>query len=137
MEFFYLTLHENIVSYANPYIFGKCNLARSARLWVEMAYLCQIWRWLQQLPANFWSHPQLPGSPPPTSHSGRLGWFFCCCRLLPCNHCSNWTWVLEEISAYGSKLRSTHCRELTVSWIWIRNSFFFFKIGRSGSVNFF
>ena len=32
----------------------------------------------------------------------------CCC--LPCNHCSNWTWV-EEILAFGTRLRSTHCRE--------------------------
>ena len=32
----------------------------------------------------------------------------CCC--LPCNHCSNWTWVIEEIWAFGTRLRSTHCR---------------------------
>ena len=35
---------------------------------------------------------------------------FCCC-CLPCNHCSNWTWVVEEMFAYGYRLRSTHCRE--------------------------
>ena len=34
----------------------------------------------------------------------------CCCGL-PCNHCSNWTWVVEEILAFGTRLRSTHCRE--------------------------
>ena len=34
-----------------------------------------------------------------------------CCRCLPCDHCSNWTWVVEEILAYGDRLRSTHCRE--------------------------
>ena len=32
-----------------------------------------------------------------------------CC--LPCNHCSNWIWVVKEILAYGNRLRSTHCRE--------------------------
>ena len=36
--------------------------------------------------------------------------FICCC-CLPCNHCSNWTWVVEEISAFGNMLRSTHCME--------------------------
>ena len=25
---------------------------------------------------------------------------------LPCNHCSNWTWIVEEILAYGYRLRS-------------------------------
>ena len=35
----------------------------------------------------------------------------CCCRLL-CNHCSNWTWVVKEILAFGTRLRSTHCWEL-------------------------
>ena len=34
-----------------------------------------------------------------------------CCRCLPCNHCSNWTWVVEEILAFGTRLRSTHCSE--------------------------
>ena len=34
-----------------------------------------------------------------------------CCCCLPCNHCSNWTWVVEEILAFGARLRSTHCRE--------------------------
>ena len=34
-----------------------------------------------------------------------------CCCCLPCNHCSNWTWVVEEILAFGTRLRSTHCRE--------------------------
>ena len=34
----------------------------------------------------------------------------CCCCLL-CNHCSNWTWVVEEIFAFGTRLRSTHFRE--------------------------
>ena len=34
-----------------------------------------------------------------------------CCCCLPCKHCSNWTWVVEEILAYGNRLRSTHCRE--------------------------
>ena len=37
--------------------------------------------------------------------------YFNCCRCLPCNHCSNWTWVVEEILAFGTRLRSTHCRE--------------------------
>ena len=23
-----------------------------------------------------------------------------CCCCLPCNHCSNWTWVVEEILAF-------------------------------------
>ena len=32
-----------------------------------------------------------------------------CC--LPCNHCSNWTWVVKEILAFGTRLRSTHCKE--------------------------
>ena len=32
-----------------------------------------------------------------------------CC--LQCNHCSNWTWVVEEILVYGNRLRSTYCRE--------------------------
>ena len=35
--------------------------------------------------------------------------YFCC--SLPCNHCSNWTWVVEEILAYGNRLRSMHCRK--------------------------
>ena len=35
----------------------------------------------------------------------------CCCCCLPCDHCSNWTWVVEEILAYSIKLRFTHCRE--------------------------
>ena len=30
-----------------------------------------------------------------------------CCCCLPCNHCRNWTWVVEEILAYGDRLRST------------------------------
>ena len=30
-----------------------------------------------------------------------------CC--LQCNHCSKWTWVVEEIFAFGNRLRSTHC----------------------------
>ena len=34
---------------------------------------------------------------------------WCCC--LPCNHCINWTWVVEEILAFGTRLRSTHCKE--------------------------
>ena len=35
-----------------------------------------------------------------------------CCCCLPCNHCINWTWVVEEILAfYGPRLHSTHCRE--------------------------
>ena len=35
----------------------------------------------------------------------------CCCCRLPSNHCRNWAWVVEEILAYGNRLRSTHCRE--------------------------
>ena len=31
----------------------------------------------------------------------------CCC--LPCNHFSNWAWVVEDSLAFW--LRSTHCRE--------------------------
>ena len=34
-----------------------------------------------------------------------------CCCCLPCNHCSNWTWVVEEILAFGTRLRSTQCKE--------------------------
>ena len=35
-----------------------------------------------------------------------------CCCCLPCNHCRrSWTWVVEEILAFGNRLRSTHCRE--------------------------
>ena len=42
-------------------------------------------------------------------------WVLCCC-CLPCNYCSNWTWVVEEILAFfGTRLRSTHCRN---SIIW-------------------
>ena len=33
-----------------------------------------------------------------------------CC--IPCGHCSNWTWVVGDILAFGTRLRSTHCREL-------------------------
>ena len=40
----------------------------------------------------------------------RNGLSICCC-CLPCNHCSNWTWVVEEILAFGTRLLSTHCRE--------------------------
>jgi len=36
-------------------------------------------------------------------------WSCCCC--LPYNHCSNWTWVVKEILAFGIRLRSTHCRD--------------------------
>ena len=35
----------------------------------------------------------------------------CCCCCLPCNHCSNWTWFVKEILAFGTRLRSTHCKE--------------------------
>ena len=35
----------------------------------------------------------------------------CCCCSLPCNNCSKWTWVVEEILAFGTRLRSTHCWE--------------------------
>ena len=34
-----------------------------------------------------------------------------CCCCLPCNHCSNWTWLVEEVLAFGNRLRYTHCRE--------------------------
>ena len=34
-----------------------------------------------------------------------------CCCCLPCNHCSNWTRVVEEMLAYGNGPRFTHCRE--------------------------
>ena len=34
-----------------------------------------------------------------------------CCCCSPCNLCSNWTRVVEEILAFGTRLRSTHCRE--------------------------
>ena len=43
------------------------------------------------------------------SHVLLLPWLHVCC--LPCNHCSNWTWVVEEILAFGNRLRSTYCRE--------------------------
>ena len=33
----------------------------------------------------------------------------CCC--LPCIHCSNWAWFVEEILAFCTRLRYTHCRE--------------------------
>ena len=32
-----------------------------------------------------------------------------CCRC--CNHLSNWMWVVEEILAFGTRLRSRRCRE--------------------------
>ena len=35
-----------------------------------------------------------------------------CCCCLPCNNCSNYTWVVEEILAFSNRLRSTHCREI-------------------------
>ena len=41
---------------------------------------------------------------------GRVQGTCCCC--LPCNHCSNFTWVVEEILAYGNRLRSTPCRDV-------------------------
>ena len=28
--------------------------------------------------------------------------------VVPCNYCSNWKWVVEEILAYVNRLRSTH-----------------------------
>ena len=34
-----------------------------------------------------------------------------CCCLRRLSFCSNWTWVVEEILAYGNRLRSMHCRE--------------------------
>ena len=34
-----------------------------------------------------------------------------CCCCLPCTHCSNWTWVADQILAYGYRLHSTHYRE--------------------------
>ena len=34
-----------------------------------------------------------------------------CYYCLPCNHCSNWTWVVKEILAFSTRLRSTHCRK--------------------------
>ena len=37
-----------------------------------------------------------------------IGW------CLPCNHCSNWTWVVEEILPYGNRLRFTQCREFPI-----------------------
>ena len=30
---------------------------------------------------------------------------------LPCNHCSSWTWIVEEMLADGSRLRSTHFKK--------------------------
>ena len=27
-------------------------------------------------------------------------WRTSCCYCLPCNHCSNWTWVVEEMLAF-------------------------------------
>ena len=33
--------------------------------------------------------------------------------LLPCDDCSTWTSVVEEILAFGNRLRSTFCRECT------------------------
>ena len=40
-----------------------------------------------------------------------LGWARACCCCLLCNHCNNWTWVVEVFLAFGTRLRSTHCRE--------------------------
>ena len=37
-----------------------------------------------------------------------IPYLLCCC--LPCNHCSNWTWVVEEILPFGTRMRCTHCR---------------------------
>ena len=35
-----------------------------------------------------------------------------CCCCLPCNHCSIWTGVVgRNFGLFGSRLRSTHCRE--------------------------
>ena len=36
--------------------------------------------------------------------------FACCC--LPCNHCSNWTWKVEEMFANGNRVNSMQCRDL-------------------------
>ena len=44
------------------------------------------------------------------SYRHPVGGNLCCCCLL-CDHCSNWTWVAEEILAFGNRLRSTHCRQ--------------------------
>ena len=48
---------------------------------------------------------EVAGSPrgdPPQKHytQGKLGECYCC---LPCYNCSNWTWVVEEILAYGDR----------------------------------
>ena len=40
----------------------------------------------------------------------RSGSGWCCC-CLPSNHCINSTWVVEEILAFGNRLRSTHRRD--------------------------
>ena len=41
-----------------------------------------------------------------------------CCSLL-CDYCNNWTWVVEEILAYGNRLRFRHCREFHYIYIYI------------------
>ena len=61
------------------------------------------------------THGLLPIPQQPLHHGMDLGqgltYIHTCCCCLPCNHCSNWTWVVEEILAFGTRLRSTHCRE--------------------------
>ena len=46
-----------------------------------------------------------------TQHSTRTPIYKICCSFCCCP-CKHWTWVAEEILAYGKKLRSTHCKEL-------------------------
>ena len=43
----------------------------------------------------------------------KLGIVRCCC-CIPCNHCSNWTWVVEEILAFGT--RHWHLEDKNSFW---------------------
>ena len=60
-----------------------------------------------------------------------------CCCCLPCNHCSNWTWGVLEFLAFGTRLRSTHCREFKYLKLCNRTSKFdFFWILKNCSILF-
>ena len=68
-----------------------------------------------------------------------------CCCCLPCNHCSNWTWVVEEIFVFCKRLRSTPCRYLywtanfysiiTSPWPWVVAGFAYYVIQRNDTIN--
>ena len=43
------------------------------------------------------------GSVPHSKRMVGCGYSHLSCSCLPCNHCSNQTWVVEEILAFGNK----------------------------------